>query len=310
VNYTEYEYDFRNRMTRVTQYSKAPSEGGIILHEESYRHDALGRRVQVVSDGEETISVYNGKSFMANEWARFDASGEVFQRFLFTNNVDQLVAQWTQGEGISWALTDHLGSIRDTINDTGQIVQHIHYSAFGAPTFASPVGNTHPLAFTGRVWDGISRMSFHRARFYDVTTGRFTSIDQVGFDANDMNLFRYGANSPTLQIDLDGNTATLGYAIKVGLISGALLSPTAWVVCKIAIGESGDITLSKVAEKAVVGAILGAAIKAVLFKAGAYLQLVFLSNMSQSIPKVGPVTLTTLKIWLKNCSFLEIVGGL
>ncbi len=68
-------------MTKVTQYSKAPSEGGIILHEESYRYDALGRRIQVVSDGEETISVYDGQSFMANEWARFNAAGEVVQRF-------------------------------------------------------------------------------------------------------------------------------------------------------------------------------------------------------------------------------------
>ena len=150
VNFTDFEYDFRNRMTKVTQYSKAPSEGGIILREESYRYDALGRRIEVISDGESTISSYDGAGFMANEWVRFNAAREVVHRFLFTDTVDQLVAQWTASESLAWAIPDHLGTIRDLVNNAGQSVQHIGYTAFGQPTFAGPVESTGPYAYTVR----------------------------------------------------------------------------------------------------------------------------------------------------------------
>ena len=99
VNFTEYQYDFRNRMTKVTQYSKDPHNGGIVLHEESYRYDALGRRIEVVSDGEVTISIYDSKAGDANELLRIDGAGDVVQRFLFTNSVDELVAHWIKNGG-------------------------------------------------------------------------------------------------------------------------------------------------------------------------------------------------------------------
>ncbi|MBQ9370568.1 MAG: fibro-slime domain-containing protein [Thermoguttaceae bacterium] len=209
ANYTEYKYDYNNRLVAVNEYS---SKGGIMLHSETYRHDMFGRRVQTVSDGVETISTYNGIGELANEWARFDAAGKIIQRFLFGANVDQLVAQWTPDQGILWALTDRLGSVRDLMNNAGEIVQHMNYTVFGAPIFITPANGlsnhaaTHPYAFTGRVWDALANMNYFRARTFDPVTGRFTSADPLRFEAGDMNLYRYLFNSPLKGTDPSGKS--------------------------------------------------------------------------------------------------------
>ncbi len=218
VNYTEFEYDFCNRMTKVTQYSKAPSEGGIILHEESYRYDALGRRIHVASDGEETISVYEGLGFVDNEWARYGATGDLVQRFLFTDKVDRLIAEWTKGQALTWALTDHLGTIRDIITQEG-IIQHIRYSGYGTPMFSPATGNTHPFAFTARVWDNIPGLSFHRSRIYDPRIGRFFSFDPLKFESGESNLYRYVWNHPVLGSDPTGALALWEYSLVSATIS-------------------------------------------------------------------------------------------
>jgi YD repeat-containing protein len=76
VNYTEFVYDFHNRMIKVTQYSKEPGEGGIILHEQSNRYDSLERRIQMGADGDQTILVYDDFAFIANEWRDSRRTGE------------------------------------------------------------------------------------------------------------------------------------------------------------------------------------------------------------------------------------------
>ena len=214
VNWTRYEYDFHNRLVKVTQYSKPPTEGGVILHEQSYRYDVFGRRIQVVTDGMEIISVYEGPGDLADEWARFDATGEVIQRFLFADGVDRLIAQWTAGEGTVWTLSDHLGSIRDMIDSEGQIVQHIEYSAFGTPTFSAAVDGMYPYAFTGRIWDGLGGLAFYRARFYESRLGRFASQDPLGFNSGVLNHFAYASNAPTILADPSGNASLMESALQ------------------------------------------------------------------------------------------------
>ena len=275
VNYTEYDYDFRNRMTRVTQYSRHPSEGGIVLHEECYRYDALGRRIRVVSDGIETIFVYDGPSFTANECGRFDASGKVVQRFLFTYNVDQLIAQSTEDEGVAWTLTDHLGSIRDVVNNAGQVVQHTSYSAFGAPAFTMSGDNMNPYAFTGRTWGSKSRLLFYRTRNYDPFLGAFNSTDPMGFEAGDMRLYRYVYNSPINGTDPTGRvgmvTLTMVKGAILGTVAGAILGTRMEPIACAGVPEDirrAATVLVQIVEGAVVGAGLGALIGGVLLLPG------------------------------------------
>jgi hypothetical protein len=47
-------------------------------------------------------------------------------------------------------------------------------------------------------------LQFNRARYYDVTTGRWISQDPIGFDAGDANLYRYVMNNPRRSSDPSG----------------------------------------------------------------------------------------------------------
>ncbi|GIW82881.1 MAG: hypothetical protein KatS3mg105_4688 [Gemmatales bacterium] len=57
--------------------------------------------------------------------------------------------------------------------------------------------------FTGREFESITGFQYHRARYYDPATGRWTSQDPLGLLA-DINPYRYAGNSPTNFIDPDG----------------------------------------------------------------------------------------------------------
>jgi len=195
------------------------------LHEEQYRYDATSRRIEVLSDNDATVTIYDSRSFVANEWARFNSTGDVVQRFLLASIVDQHVAESKQSGSTKWVLTDRLGSIRDMVNNDGQIIQHIEYTVFGNPTFYPPTGNAHALAFTGRDWGSVTALSFHRARFYDVHLGRFVSIDPLGFEAGDVNLFRYVGNLPVNGMDPSGRNGVMEFIVlttSLSAIAGAI----------------------------------------------------------------------------------------
>ncbi|GIW80231.1 MAG: hypothetical protein KatS3mg105_2038 [Gemmatales bacterium] len=57
--------------------------------------------------------------------------------------------------------------------------------------------------FTGREFESITGFQYHRARYYDPSTGRWTSQDPLGLTA-DINPYRYAGNSPVNAVDRNG----------------------------------------------------------------------------------------------------------
>ncbi|MDW8244935.1 MAG: RHS repeat-associated core domain-containing protein, partial [Thermogemmata sp.] len=64
--------------------------------------------------------------------------------------------------------------------------------------------STTVLLFTSRELDIETGLYYHRARYLDPTTGRWTSLDPIGFAAGDANLYRYLSNRPTHATDPSG----------------------------------------------------------------------------------------------------------
>jgi RHS repeat-associated protein len=52
--------------------------------------------------------------------------------------------------------------------------------------------------FAGREFDGESGLYYNRARMFSPETGRFLIRDPLGYNANDINLYRYVFNRPLI----------------------------------------------------------------------------------------------------------------
>jgi RHS repeat-associated protein len=100
-------------------------------------------------------------------------------------------------------LCDHLGSVRDVLKTSG-VVKHLEYDAFGKLINKSGAISVPFFRYTGKFTDDTTELQWNINRWYDANVGRWVSEDPIGFDANDVNLYRYVGNNTTLLIDLFG----------------------------------------------------------------------------------------------------------
>ena len=70
---TTYTYDYRNRLTEVTQ-------GGTIIA--TYTYNALNQRIGIKDNGTQTWTAYDGTNADAHPYADFNGSGSLTMRYL------------------------------------------------------------------------------------------------------------------------------------------------------------------------------------------------------------------------------------
>ena len=224
-------YDHRNRLTHVEKRSN----GGILLSELTFVYDVFDRLIGriVDADGEgmgasdAKWTVYDGD----HAWADFDASGTIVARYLFGDQIDQILARYRPGEGTAWYLTDRLGTVRDIIDDTGGLIDHIDFGSFGQVLYESDSAAGDRFKFTGREFEPLLGMYHYRARFYDPQLGRFISQDPLSFAAGDSNLYRYVGNDPLNAIDPYGLAATEGSTLQ-RFVAGTVAGVVSGIVCR------------------------------------------------------------------------------
>jgi len=160
-------------------------------------------------------------------------------RYLWGPTVDFLLADeqidWTDkyadGE-ILWMLTDHLGTVRDVVDNDGDLRHHNGFDSFGRLEFSAyydaegePIEGMEPWThgdavhqhffFTGRYLDPLTGLQYNDARWYNSEIGRWMSEDPIGFAARDANLSRYVGNEATMFVDPDGLAKkTIGTGVR------------------------------------------------------------------------------------------------
>ncbi|QGJ68576.1 Hypothetical protein PBC10988_2370 [Planctomycetales bacterium 10988] len=189
------------------------SLGGTLTHSVVYTYDVFDRRIEkaIDSDGNNGLDkieryIYDGEH-IALVFDGLD-NNELTNRYLHGPAVDQILAdeQLVNGlfDQILWPLTDHLGSVRDLADSSGEIANHLVYDSFGNILSETNSNIEHLFAYTGRERDYESDLYYYRARYYDPFTGRFVSEDPIGFTAGDVNIYRYVGNSSTIYVDPSG----------------------------------------------------------------------------------------------------------
>jgi RHS repeat-associated protein len=106
-------------------------------------------------------------------------------------------------------LTDHLGSVRTTIDQNGFVLGYDDFDPFGnvltgrSSNFATPNDDNK---FTGheRDTEGGINLDYMLARLYDSEIGKFYSNDPKHYLYSSLSPYAYVANNPLIAIDPDG----------------------------------------------------------------------------------------------------------
>jgi RHS repeat-associated protein len=176
---TQYAWDFENRLTSVTL------PNGTVIN---YKYDALGRRIQrTTSAGPDERYVYDGQNVVQD----LNSSSSVVTSYLNGPGLDNHLRQTNSSTGVSYFLTDHLGSTSGFADGSGNLVEQITYDSFGNHIASSRTRYT----YTGRERDADTGLMYYRARYYDPQVGRFISEDPSGLTGG-LNLYAYAANDP------------------------------------------------------------------------------------------------------------------
>ena len=223
---TEYEWDHRNRLVRVTHLDSI----GDPIQTLDYAYDVLDRRIEksdtpavgpayterYVYDGEHLALKFGG-STLANRYMH----GPVIDQIL----ADEQVSSLSSPGDVLWPLVDNLGTVRDLAEyDSGTgdtvIVNHVSYDAYGGSRAETNAAVDHLFGYTGREWDAEADLQYNRARWYDPAVGRWLSEDPIGFAAGDGNLHGYVENGPTMNQDPTGlQRSNLNYQITQYIIT-------------------------------------------------------------------------------------------
>ena len=251
----EYQWDHRNRLTSVTDRNTA---GGPATMTAKYTYDAFDRRIAKAVDTNPadavdaaiTHFVYD-RANVRLEFVDTDgvgpAAAALANRYLHGPAVDQILAQESSAGSVLYHLADQIGTIRDLIDNTGTLANHIKYDSFGNLLSQTNLAATSRYLFTGRELDDETGQYYYRARYYDSATGRFLSTDPI-FQTN---LYEYAANNPLQFVDPSG----------AAIVTGAIVGASAGAVVGAALGCLATLAAG-CAPGAAVGAVIGGAVGA------------------------------------------------
>jgi RHS repeat-associated protein len=197
-------YDLNNQLTGATVTDALGH-----TTRDTFRYDVYGNRIEKTVSGNgppsDTRMVYDDNQ---NAWADLDANNALQMRRLYLDGIDQLFARVNASGSVAWYLTDHLGSVRDIMDGTGAILDHLDYEAFGAVAQETAPTAGDRMKFTSREWDAEIGQQDNRGREDNPQSLQFTGQDAKEFGQGDpSNPYRYAGNNPTGAADPTGQEA-------------------------------------------------------------------------------------------------------
>ncbi len=213
---TEYSWDHRNRLVTLTDRDTPSGAANQFV---KHRYDAFNRWIStsIDSDGDGPVpEVITRYEYDGNHIAlRRDATGDATDRYAWGVMIDQILSEEDAATGeTAYPLGDHLGTVRDITDASGNVVNHIQYDSYGNVKSETDATIEMLFGYTGKPLDESTGLQNNRHRWYDAQVGRWTSEDSIGFAAGDTNLNRYAGNRPTTAIDPTGQVIFVVHGIN------------------------------------------------------------------------------------------------
>jgi RHS repeat-associated protein len=173
----------------------------------SFTYDGLGRCVRRTVDGVTRLFTYDAWNPIM-EW---DEAGNWKAMNLYGSGADEILGRYDATLGPLIYKQDKQGNVTFVLNAGNQTIEKYTYDAYGTPTIlstnntqlsTSAIGNR--FMYTGREYLQELGIYDYRHRYYLPSIGRFLQTDPTGFDAGDMNLFRYCGDNPVDRSDPTG----------------------------------------------------------------------------------------------------------
>jgi RHS repeat-associated protein len=213
-----YTYDDANRLTSVNGQSYSWDDNSNLLNDgtRTFNYDTANRLTSVVSGAVTTQFGYNGDGDRISQ----TVNGLTTEYILDPIGLAQVLVETNGGQsnyylpglaqynnsGAEYFVHDRLGSIRQIVDPTSQLLLAQSFEPFGNVLERSGVGSSI-FGYTGEQTDPTG-LIFLRARYYDPAVGRFISPDSIVPDplrSMGWNRYAYVENNPIRYTDPSGH---------------------------------------------------------------------------------------------------------
>ncbi len=216
-------YDAWNRLISV-------SDGDTVVA--TYVYDARNHRIKKTVGNETRLYYFNQQWQCVEErvGTTVDATWIYGLRY-----IDDVVCRTTNNNGniqTLYAVQDANWNVVAVLNSNGSVAERMTYDSFGKPTFRAADFTAKTTSsynwtktFTGQVYDVETGLMLYRNRYYHPGLGRFITRDPIGYDGNDVNLYRYVKNDAMAKIDdrgFVGAAAALPIAVACAAADGPI----------------------------------------------------------------------------------------
>jgi RHS repeat-associated protein len=200
----EYHYDLDNRIWKIEMHQGTTVE---------FLYDATGRRVQSKQGSTKTAYLWWGDQECSEH--KHQAGQSVIQNDLWAHPtaLNTIIARAVDGSKfkMEWYHKNYLDHVMAVSDDSGDLLEHYRYSAFGIVEFYDPAGNSlagsqinNPVLWNSRRYDESTKLHYYKYRHYSPKLGRWHSRDPIEEEGG-MNLYGFVGNNG------------IGYFDKLGL---------------------------------------------------------------------------------------------
>jgi RHS repeat-associated protein len=214
----------------------------------TYAYDAFGHRVKQVektAQGDRVTTYLTDTTFPYAQVVEAKTKlGSQTQTARYVWGAG-LIAQVQGGQG-RYYHADGLGSVKALSDGTGALTDAYEYEAFGE-TLSHNGASEQPYRFAGEHYDPVVKMQYHRARWYDINTGRFIVLDPYNGNLarpTTLHKYVYAGGDPVQWSDPSGRMTSIA-GVSIALAVGVALMTAATYQPRVAVfGNQTSGTLS------------------------------------------------------------------